>query len=889
MEALKILLNVALLFIVVVANNIDPRDCSRISHHLPINIVEPINYKIDLVVKPPNRYISGTSEITIDVKKTTKNISLNSYGMEIEFNNINIMKIPETYGKPGEVVYELRMFGECSQAQIWVMIFDDFIKPGKYILNIEYKSILYINKRIKPKSYLWDPSYQAFTNHYTPKAIREIFPCWDDPAVKTTFNISITHFRTYKAFLITPLAENTGSNMQTSRFKEINRIPTHLLSITVIDRMVYCDMTTRLHTVYHRYDHIHQILLKKMWEMLGAAAREYNILMHSFKEEIKVDHVLLSNAVMEVMARPGVIIYREEDLFYNETYHYAGRETYMLTLLSHQVGRQWFLGAEVHDDWLLREAISLFYGYLISSQVKRDQLLMDLFVVKHLQPALNNEEHLGMIQVIDKFDILDEIDGLFHSRLYYNKVASLIRLLHYILPEEDFNKGIVEYLKGGTNNFWTVMQSFNSIHLKKNNSLKTTMDTWLKEKYYPELYVFRNYYNNIATCYYSYHYHGNYTWKIPVTSIIQSNLIYYNVSIRNLTVNWLEDDTLIIYDIPRSDFIIFNVEQLGYYRVNYNHENWRRIYTFLNNNSFTLVPVLNRAQLINDAYYFKINSNNSESDVFFHLIKYLRRETDYLAWYPMLNIFLDMSAYMECLEGEFVKMKFMNILDGLLSNLGYEEKSYEDPTKTALRWLGMKWACKIGHNGCRDKATKNLIDYVQSREKYRQDHEMLLWLKDWVFCTGMMKVNMSFWNKIKNESIANTDSELLHYLHCTEDDLAISSLLTTDFRKNPRLNKKDVYRSIVKQHGKRYNVVVHILNNYVDIKTRFNLSDNELLGELIMNSYYYKNLDVIEKRIENLSRRFSRGFIAHSIEVLISARKKQLKKILDKFKYFKDK
>ncbi|XP_032687745.1 glutamyl aminopeptidase-like [Odontomachus brunneus] len=375
MEALKILLNVALLFIAVIADVEDLRNCSRISRHLPINIVEPIHYKINLLVKPNQRDLSGTSEITIIVKEATRNISLNSYGIKIEFDHVKITNISKTYDEPGELVAKLMLFRQCFQTQISVIIFDKVIKPGKYIFHIGYKSILSEDIGIEHNAYLWDSTVNSdkwiLTNHYIPKAIREIFPCWDDPTVNTTFDISITHPRTYGAFSVTLLAEDRKlpGNMHRTRFNEISKIPTYLLSIIVISKMAYSDMTTRLHYVYQRFDYIHKFLLKKTCEMLGAAASEYNKLMRSFKKEIKVDHIFLSKAVMKVKAHPGVIIYREEDFFYNKTYYYAGRETFMFTLLSHQVGRQWFLGTEVHDDWLFREAISLFYGYLIPSQL----------------------------------------------------------------------------------------------------------------------------------------------------------------------------------------------------------------------------------------------------------------------------------------------------------------------------------------------------------------------------------------------------------------------------------------------------------------------------------------------------------------------------------------
>jgi len=47
---------------------------------------------------------------------------------------------------------------------------------------------------------------------------------------------------------------------------------------------------------------------------------------------------------------------------------------------------------------------------------------------------------------------------------------------------------------------------------------------------------------------------------------------------------------------------------LGYYRVNYNKANWLNIAHYLNFNNYTKIHVLNRAQIIDDAFYFMITS-----------------------------------------------------------------------------------------------------------------------------------------------------------------------------------------------------------------------------------------------------------------------------------------
>ncbi|EFN70703.1 Aminopeptidase N, partial [Camponotus floridanus] len=96
----------------------------------------------------------------------------------------------------------------------------------------------------------------------------------------------------------------------------------------------------------------------------------------------------------------------------------------------------------------------------------------------------------------------------------------------------------------------------------------------------------------------------------------------------------------------------------GYYRVNYDIVNWRKIAQYLNSQKYRNIHVLNRAQIaqylnsqkyrnihvlnraqiINDAFHFAIEKE-LEFSVFWELASYLRQERDYIAWYPMLKAF----------------------------------------------------------------------------------------------------------------------------------------------------------------------------------------------------------------------------------------------------------
>jgi hypothetical protein len=94
----------------------------------------------------------------------------------------------------------------------------------------------------------------------------------------------------------------------------------------------------------------------------------------------------------------------------------------------------------------------------------------------------------------------------------------------------------------------------------------------------------------------------------------------------------------------------------GYYRVYYDDRNWRRLANYLKTRDYKRIPVLNRAQIIDDAYYFMMNGR-LRVNTFLELTDYLRiRETDYAAWYPVIKALESLSTYFPYTENIYIKV-----------------------------------------------------------------------------------------------------------------------------------------------------------------------------------------------------------------------------------------
>lgn len=79
------------------------------------------------------------------------------------------------------------------------------------------------------------------------------------------------------------------------------------------------------------------------------------------------------------------------------------------------------------------------------------------------------------------------------------------------------------------------------------------------------------------------------------------------------------------------DWVILNIQQTGYYRVNYDTEGWYLIINELVHGDHNKIHYTNRAQLVDDALILA-RVNQLSYSITFDLLRYLKKETEYLPW-----------------------------------------------------------------------------------------------------------------------------------------------------------------------------------------------------------------------------------------------------------------
>ena len=217
-------------------------------------------------------------------------------------------------------------------------------------------------------------------------------------------------------------------------------------------------------------------------------------------------------------------------------------------------------------------------------------------------------------------------------------------MIYTVMNESTFFHGVSNYLKNFIysnavqDELWAFLTNVTNPAKLGGYSIKQIMDTWTLQEGYPVLMVTRDYANNALTLkqkrflldpnspnhgsiYFNPFGSLKFQWYIPYDYLIADNLSPFG---------WLPpNETAQLTGIrSSSDWILFNINEFGFYRVNYDQRNWNLLIEGLKGN-ITQFPVVSRAQLIDDAFSLA-RAGDLSVTVPLELSKYLCAELNYI-------------------------------------------------------------------------------------------------------------------------------------------------------------------------------------------------------------------------------------------------------------------
>jgi aminopeptidase N len=225
-------------------------------------------------------------------------------------------------------------------------------------------------------------------------------------------------------------------------------------------------------------------------------------------------------------------------------------------------------------------------------------------------------------------------------------------------------------------------------------------------------------------------------------------------------------------------WFVFNKQQLGFYRVNYDFNNWHELIRILNSDNFKQIHVLNRAQLIDDSLNLAADGYLSY-EVAFGILSYLSRETDYIPWRAAVTS-LEKLDYL--LTGRPVHESFRTFVKQLARRVhvtfGFEERSGDSLMDKFTRELAIDWSCRMQDMNCLTTTYSHLQMVVEENQEIPDSLEIA------VICNGLKGVGKQFeftetWKRMQASTDQAKRLRMIDGLLCSEDSKALMDLLET--------------------------------------------------------------------------------------------------------------
>ncbi|XP_029165352.1 aminopeptidase N-like [Nylanderia fulva] len=762
-----------------VVNNTVVEEYIENRYRLP-KYVTPVHYDIKLIphILEGNFTFDGEESICIKVCKPTNTIALHTVQLTIDETLTTLIRKENDVNAAPNYVRKQHEYNRDTQ--ILTIRFQERLNPGTYQLYLKFTGVISTVYRGFYRSFYTDNEGHKVwlaATHFQPVSARKAFPCWDEPAIKATFKFSIKHYPNYTALSNMPsiLSEIDSVDGKLWTFFETTPVmSTNLLGFVIADYeyISNLDGTMKIWGPRHLLSYAAYPL-----DIAEKATRELQRFTNSTVHVPKMDHVSIPHYSNRATENWGMIVYVQDVLLQNEN----SRSIIDTMTITHELAHQWF-GNLVSPAWWdylwLSEGISTYLKFYITDKFIKEWRLMDLLVVEYEQPNLF--ENFVSSQPIN-INITNHLDVFnAYSGNTYTKSAILLRMVSHFLREDVFRNGLIKYLQvheyssATPDDLWKALQdALNESDVLHNDfKIKEVMDTWFKQAAYPVVTIDRNYdTGEIKVTQKSVKFSSlndtetNDAWWIPLNYITQSN----PNSSSTLATHWLkpQDESLTIEGVNINDWIIVNKQLTGYYRVNYDIINWKRIIAFLNSDDYDKIPILNRAQIIDDVYHM-IATQQFDLINFLEVINYLSREIDPVPWYPVFRIINRLNSYLRIPRvAAIFKPYFFNLTHKLFEHIGFDKHSDDDPATIKIRSDLMNTACLYNIypdmlDKCRAKATAQLLAYMESpiRKTIPFDHQFI--------CFGLMQANESIWNQFLQMKVNETLKYLI-FLGCSEN------------------------------------------------------------------------------------------------------------------------
>ncbi len=452
------------------------------SIRLPSHI-RPDRYRIMLKPDLEGFTFSGEEVVYFDINKPTGEITLHAVDLEIsevEFKNTqSVIRNPKIVPNPKNETVTFKLPKK--------------VPVGKGELSLKFKGVLSDKlKGFYRSRYTHEGQEQYIaTTQFEATDARRAFPCFDEPAHKAVFDVTMMVPQALTAVsntIETSIMEHE-SGYKLVQFAPTPKMSTYLLAFIVGDFEFIESKTNKgvLVRVFTTKGKSHQgkFALKTAVKALEFYEEYFDI---AYPLPV-LDLIAIPDFASAAMENWGAVTYRESALLVDDEHTSAANKQWVAIVVAHELAHQWFGNLVTMHWWTdlwLNEGFASYMEYLAVDQLYPDWHMWDQYVSERFAVALRLDALSTSHPIEIEVHHPDEISEIF-DQVSYAKGSTVIRMLAEYLGPETFRDGLRHYLKKYQYGNTKTEDLWRSFEAASGKPVRKLMKEWTSRTGYPLL------------------------------------------------------------------------------------------------------------------------------------------------------------------------------------------------------------------------------------------------------------------------------------------------------------------------------------------------------------------------------------------------------------------
>ncbi|XP_011349925.1 puromycin-sensitive aminopeptidase isoform X2 [Ooceraea biroi] len=752
--------------------------------------VRPYHYDISLTPDLTTFTFDGTEKVHLNVESTTDTIILNSLEIHIKDATFN-----QTDGK----IIPVKKIELSAAEETATLVFSKVLPLGKSgYLHLDF--VGEVNDKMKGfyRSKYTGQDGNCAVTFLCPTSARSFFPCWDEPSIKATFDIRVTLLSQTPLIALSNMpvkSKVTNGTHETLTFERTPIMSTYLVAVVVGD-FDYIEDTSSDGVLVRVY-------VPKSKKEQGQFALEVATKVLPYYKTYfgiayplpKIDLIAIADFSSGAMENWGLVTYRETCLLVDPQNTSAVRKQWIALIVAHELAHQWFGNLVTMEWWThlwLNEGYASFVEFLCVAHLFPEYDIWTQFVTDTHIRALELDALKNSHPIEVPVGHPSEIDEIFDD-ISYHKGASVIRMLHAYIGDEDFRSGMNLYLKrhsyanAETEDLWAALEE------ASNKAVRRVMSSWTSRQGFPIVKVDHRQDGNNRIISLSQErfladgtIDSDNTWIIPISvscSQDPSKTIFNDILDA-------KNKEFVIKDVPEGTWLKINPGTIGFYRTRYSQSAISLLLPAIKDHT---LPPLDRLGLLDDLFAIVQAGHASTVDVL-ELMRAFQREGNYTVWASIGNILSNINTLISHLDFEDSLKAFgCNLFRDINIKLGWDPKPNESHLDTLLRSLVLHRLAALDDKDTIEEAKRRFELHVNGTTTLAADLRSPVYRA--VLSVGDADTYETMLKLYKDTDLQEEKERILRALGVVKDEALLKKVL--DFSMSEEVRAQDTVFAIM--------------------------------------------------------------------------------------------